>query len=93
MTGAFPAVPVMDQVTAVFVVPDTVAENGEESPARMLAVGGETETWMPAGGDGGWLFSAAVPPHPERNNVAKKMLRLNGLRIFIPTQGPLGLSV
>ena len=44
MTGAFPAVPVMDQVTAVFVEPDTAAENGKESPARMLAIGGETET-------------------------------------------------
>jgi len=44
MTGAFPAVPVMDQVTPVFVEPDTAAENGKESPARMLAIGGETET-------------------------------------------------
>ena len=44
MTGGLPAVPVMDQVTAIFVVPDTEAENGKESPARMLAVGGETET-------------------------------------------------
>ena len=44
MTGGLPAVPAMDQVTAVFVVPDTAAEKGKESPARMLAVGGETET-------------------------------------------------
>jgi hypothetical protein len=44
MTGAFPAVPVIDQVTAVFAVPDTAAENGKESPTRMFAVGGETET-------------------------------------------------
>ena len=44
MTGGFPAVPVMDQVTAVFALPETTAENEKESPARMLAVGGETET-------------------------------------------------
>src|SRR6267142_3723387 len=81
MTGGLPAVPVMDQVTAVFVVPDTAAENGKESPARMLAVGGETETWMPAGG-GGWLFGAELPAHPAKNSIDKRRLRWNGLRIL-----------
>jgi hypothetical protein len=47
-----PAVPLTDQVTAMFVVPDTAAENANESPARMFAVEGDTVT-VGVGGGGG----------------------------------------
>ncbi len=44
--------PPTDQVTAVFVVPDTVSLNWKVSPARMLAVGGDTTTLIEDGGGG-----------------------------------------
>ena len=44
--------PLTDQVTAVFVVPDTVSLNWNVSPARMLAVGGDTTTLIEDGGGG-----------------------------------------
>jgi hypothetical protein len=85
-------VPLMDQVTTVFVVPDTEAENGKESPARMLAVGGETETLMPVGGGGGWLFSAGLPPQPAKNGADKTRVRWNGIRICPQRQGDMNWS-
>jgi hypothetical protein len=44
--------PMIDQVTTVFVVPDTVSLNWKVSPARMLAVGGDTTTLIEDGGGG-----------------------------------------
>jgi hypothetical protein len=40
--------PLTDQVTAVFVVPDTVSLNWKVSPACMVAVGGDTTTLIDA---------------------------------------------
>jgi hypothetical protein len=65
------AVPLTDQVTAVFELPVTVALNAKEVPARMLAVVGETLTATAAGVDGCdglGLFEeelAAVPEQPQ----------------------------
>ena len=52
MVPSVEAPPLTDQVTAVFVVPDTVSLNWKVSPARMLAVEGETTTLIEDGGGG-----------------------------------------
>ena len=44
-----PTVPLTDQVTLVFELPETVAENCKESPARILAVEGVTVTVVEVG--------------------------------------------
>jgi hypothetical protein len=93
MTGGFPAVPVIDQVTAVFEVPETEAVNGKESPARMLAVVGETETCTPAGGGGGWPVGVEVPAHPAINTAARMTPKWNGLRMFVRKHGDMDFSI
>ena len=56
-----PVVPLTDQLTALLVVPDTATENGKVSPARILAVGGDTTTLTEDGGsEGGGLVLRAV---------------------------------
>ncbi|HEY1468439.1 MAG TPA: hypothetical protein VGF61_05305 [Candidatus Acidoferrum sp.] len=45
-----PGVELTDQLTAVLLVPETVAEKDAEPPARTLAVEGETATEMEGGG-------------------------------------------
>jgi len=52
MAPSVEAPPLTDQVTAVFVVPDTVSLNWKVSPARMLAVEGDTTTLIEDGGGG-----------------------------------------
>ena len=52
MVPSVEAPPLTDQVTAVFVVPDTVSLNWKVSPARMVAVGGDTTTLIEDGGVG-----------------------------------------
>ncbi len=65
-----PTVPFTAHVTAVLELPDTVAVNGNESPARMFAVVGETTTETDAGVDGvvelPALELAEPPPHPHK---------------------------
>lgn len=80
-----PVVPFTDQVTAALEVPETTAMNWNVSPARMLAVDGETETWTPpgGGGGGGCLFGAVVAAHPAKNSDHRTTLKWSRLRIFI----------
>ena len=62
------------QVTAVFEVPVTSAENVAEAPARTLVVEGETLTAIVAGGGGCWEPDGDDPaPQP----VTKKAVRRN----------------
>ena len=63
-----PLAPPTDQVTAVFAVPVTMALNGYDSPARMLAVAGVTETLMmlcAGGGLAGAFVPETLPTQPE----------------------------
>jgi len=83
-----PVVLLTDQVTAVFVVPDTATENGKESPARMFAVGGDTTTVMEDGG-GGCLVLRAVPAQPAKDIASKTIPRWSNLRI---AEDPLGAT-
>ncbi len=77
-----PVVPLTDQLTAMLVVPDTATENGKVSPARILAVGGDTTTLTEDGGsEGGWLVLRAVPAQPETDMASNTILRWSNLRI------------
>lgn len=73
-----PAVPFTAQVTAVLELPDTVAVNEKESPARMLAVVGVTLTEVDPGVEGvdgveGLLFEPVVPLQaPLRNAIPSR---------------------
>lgn len=71
-----PAVLLTDHVTAVFCVPVTVAWKDKESPARTLAVEGETETVIDevGGGVGEGVFVLeleTVPAQPARQPARK----------------------
>jgi len=74
-----PAVPFTAQVTAVLELPETVAVNWNESPARMLALVGKTATEMEAGVDGcAGLFEvdeAAPPPQPPKSSKDASVAR------------------
>jgi hypothetical protein len=65
-----PAVRFTAQVTAVLELPDTVAVNANESPARMFAVVGDTETETDTGVEGvlelPGLELATPPPQPYK---------------------------
>src|SRR5271167_4060070 len=73
-----PAESLTDQVTAVFVVPETVAEKEAELPARTLAVEGKTATVMEGVAGGGCVpAEEVVEPQPTRvkerkSSVAQK---------------------
>src|SRR6266849_2311301 len=45
-----PATPLTDQVTAVLLVPETIAENCCDAPSRTCAVAGDTFTAIVSGG-------------------------------------------
>lgn len=77
--------PFTDQVTPVLEVPETVAVNGNVSPAWILAVGGDTETWTPAGGGGGGcLFVEEVlAAHPAKNKAEATKARVDKTLVFI----------
>jgi hypothetical protein len=60
--------PLTDQVTEVFVVPEMAAVKGKESPARMFALGGVTLTVTEGGGGGGvCLYPEVAAAHPAKN--------------------------
>jgi hypothetical protein len=69
-----PLVPLTAHATAVFELPDTVAVNWKESPARMFAEVGETLTETEAGVEGEELLGEedveAPPPQPTRSRAA-----------------------
>jgi hypothetical protein len=69
-------VPFTAQLTAEFEFPETVAENGNESPARIFAVVGVTVTEVVEGVEGvvgveGLLLDVVVPLQPQSNSAAK----------------------
>ena len=66
-----PGVSLTDQVTAVLVVPETVAENEAELPTRTLAVEGETATEMEGGGGGCVLSEEEVEPQAAKEKEMK----------------------
>jgi hypothetical protein len=79
-----PPVPLTAQVTVVLEVPETVAVNWNESPARMLAVGGETETETEAGveGEDGLFEDGEVAAaQPARIKAASDRIALAAGRI------------
>src|SRR5947207_3394349 len=77
-----PVVPLTDQLTAGLVVPDTATENGNVSPARILAVGGDTTILTEdGGGEGGWLVLRAAPAQPATDMASNTILRCSNLRI------------
>jgi hypothetical protein len=63
------------QVTAVFVVPLTLAVNCCVRPSRTLAVPGETVTEMEGGGGGGGA-TGPVPPPPQPSVHAPAVRRV-----------------
>ena len=66
-----PGVSLTDQVTAVLVVPETVAENEAELPTRTLAVEGETAMVMEGGGGGCVLSEEEVEPQAAKEKEMK----------------------
>jgi hypothetical protein len=71
-----PAVPFTAQVTAVLELPETVAVNGNESPARMFALLGLTVTEVEVGVEGvdgvvGVLLELVVALQPPSNPAAR----------------------
>ena len=74
-------VPLTDQVTARFVVPETAAMNPKESPARMLAVAGDTTTLIEVGGGGGGLLLRVVAEQPAARSAARMPPSWSNLRI------------
>jgi hypothetical protein len=79
-----PPVPLTAQVTPVLEVPETVAVNGNESPARMLADAGDTETDTEAGleGEDGLFEDGDVPAaQPARIKAASDGIALAAVRI------------
>jgi hypothetical protein len=84
--GEPPAVPLTDQVTAVFVVPETAAVKARESPVRMFAVGGATRTAIDGGGGGGGCsYPEVAAAQPAKDKPTKAALRWSSLRIFANT--------
>jgi len=74
-----PAVPFTAQVTAVLELPETVAVNGNESPARMFALVGLTVTVVEAGVEGvdgvvGVLLEVVVALQPTSTPAARTPL-------------------
>ena len=69
--GVPPGVLLTDQVTAVLLVPETVAEKAAELPTRILAVEGETATEMEAVGGGGVLLVEEAEPQAARKKEKK----------------------
>lgn len=68
--------PFTAQLTAVFELPETVAENEKESPARMFAVAGVTVTEVEEGVEGavgveGLLLEVVVPLQPQSKSTTK----------------------
>lgn len=71
-----PTVPLTDQVTESFVVPETAAAKGKESPARMLALAGVTTTLIDGGGGGGGcLFPEVAAAQPVKERTISATLR------------------
>jgi len=68
-----PFVPFTDQVTAVLEVPVTLALNVYDSPARIFAVAGETDTltlFCAGGGSAGGFIFETLPTQPKQNVAA-----------------------
>ena len=80
-----PMVPLTAQVTAVFELPETVAVNWNESPARIFAEAGETVTEMELGVDGeegDELFGGVeVAAQPARVAAERSAIVLRAVRI------------
>ena len=67
-------------VTAVFVVPVTIAVNDCELPARTFAELGDTTTLITGGG----VVPIPAPPHPHTNIIAaKRAANAHGILRFI----------
>ena len=79
-----PAVSLTYQVTAVFCVPETVAEKVAEAPARTLVVNGETLTEIVAGGGGCCWVPEEDEPAPQpatRNGIRRSARNPGNLRV------------
>lgn len=78
-----PVVPLTDQVTALFVVPETATVNPNESPARMLTVAGDTTTLIElvGGGGGEGLEPRVVAEQPAAKSAASMPPSWSNLRI------------
>lgn len=73
--GDPPVVPFTDHVTLVFCAPLTVAVKVYESPARTLALAGETETLAPEEDEFPFAFVEETPPeHPGRKARKKTVM-------------------
>jgi hypothetical protein len=84
-----PVVPLTDQVTDLFDVPETMAVKAKESPARIFAVDGETTTVVEGGGGGGFL-TRVVAEQPAAKSAARIPPNWTNLRISEDThQEPL----
>jgi hypothetical protein len=76
-----PVVPLTDQVTDLFDVPETVAVKPKESPARIFAVDGETTTVVEGGGGGGFP-TWVVEEQPAARSTTKIPPSCSNLRIL-----------
>jgi hypothetical protein len=79
-----PRVPLTGRLTAVFVVPETAAENGKASPERMFALPGDTVTTIGGGGAAG-LFPVEVAAQPATDRAKNTLARFSNLCIFLDT--------
>jgi len=98
-TAEPPVVPLTDHVTALFVVPETLAVNKKESPARMFAVEGDTAAVIDGGGGGGGveLLPRVVAEQPATKSAARLLPSWSNLRIsedthWEPTKTKLSLE-
>ena len=74
-----PEVSLTNQETAVFCVPETVAEKVAEAPVRTLVVNGETVTEIVAGGGGCWeLEGDETAPQPATRKGVRRNARNPG---------------
>ena len=62
-------------------VPETVAENVKESPARIFAVVGATVTVIESGGGGGALVLRVVAEHPAMVSITSLQASWRDFRI------------
>ena len=78
-----PVVPLTDQVRALFVVPETVAVNAKESPARIFSVAGDTITVIEGGGGGGGggFVPRVVAEQPAAKSTTRMLPSCSNLHI------------
>jgi hypothetical protein len=77
-----PTAPFTDQVTEVLEVPETLALNGKESPARTFALEGDTTTLTEGGGGDGCLVGEVEAAQPAIESARNTEVRCRTLRIF-----------